>query len=64
MTEDRESIDRDVRATINQGKAVRERAQRELTELDRVLRHEAAPPANKPRERGEERRWWHRFLFA
>jgi hypothetical protein len=65
MTEDRDSIDRDVRATMDQGRAVRDRALQELTELDRLLRQDAAgpPPAERPQERRKEVAWWRRFLF-
>ena len=64
VSPEREESERQVRATMGEGARVRERALRELSELDRVLKHDAAPPPDKPRERDKERRWWRRFLFA
>jgi hypothetical protein len=63
MSTDRDNIERQVRATTKYGQAVRERALRELNELDRVVRRTPPPPPQEEADgQGEEGEpWWRRF---
>jgi hypothetical protein len=65
MSTDRDSIERQVRATTKEGQAVRERAFRELSELDRVVRRPPAPPPKEePDGQDEEGGPWWRKLWS
>jgi hypothetical protein len=65
MSTDRDTIERQVRATTKEGQAVRERAFRELSELDRVVRRPSVPPPKgEPGGQAEEGESWWRKLWS
>jgi hypothetical protein len=65
MSTDRDNIERQVRATTKHGQAVRERALRELIELDRVVRRTPPlPPKEEADGQGEEGEPWWRKLWS
>jgi hypothetical protein len=64
MSTDRDDIERQVRATTREGQAVRDRAFRELSELDRVVRRPPVPPKEEADGQGEEGEPWWRKLWS